>query len=357
MLVNIQFLRFAAAMLVVVYHASSHLRDSGVDQGAFFAVSEAIGFAGVDIFFVISGFIMAYTTPEASGPDDSWQFLRRRIARIYSGYWPFFLLALALFSWVNFSLIESSDLLKSAILWPTSRLLIPVSWTLIFEMFFYLLFSALLLGPVRHRFLILCILMVLIVGWNIYSQFVAHTYDPGQLDSIGLAEWYMLSPYLAEFLAGALLGCRLDKMTVGSGWSWLAVGVALFLLAGWLNNHFFDGRIEQAYFVFYRVLIFGTAAFLMLLGLIRLEGSGHRAPVKFSLVAGGASYAIYLSHTLFLVLTQHLGLNRFAGSLGAAPAQWIFFVYALLILLFCMIYYRRFEQPLHRKFKKILGLQ
>jgi peptidoglycan/LPS O-acetylase OafA/YrhL len=97
MLINVQFLRFAAAMLVVVYHVSAHIRDAGIDPGPFFQLSEAVGFAGVDIFFVISGFIMAYTTHAAAGAVDAWAFARRRMARIYSGYWPFFLLALHVF--------------------------------------------------------------------------------------------------------------------------------------------------------------------------------------------------------------------------------------------------------------------
>ena len=354
MLVNIQFLRFAAAMLVVFYHASSHLRDSGVDQGSFFALSEAVGFAGVDIFFVISGFIMAYTTPGSSGLNDSWEFLRRRIARIYSGYWPFFLLAVALFSWVNFNLLASSDLLRSAFLWPTNRLLIGVSWTLIFEMFFYLLFSVLILGSLHHRRTALVVLMALVLAWNLYSQFVAHTYDPGNLETISLAEWYMLSPYLAEFLAGALLAGRLEKMRLNSGWPWLLAGLTLFLLGGWMNDRYFDGRMEQAYYVFYRVLVFGTASLFIILGLLQLEGAGRRAPLKFSLIAGGASYAIYLSHTLFLVMTQHLGLNRFAGSLGETSAQWLFAGYALFIGAVSMGYYRLVERPLHRQFKRWL---
>ena len=87
MLINIQFLRLAAAMLVVFYHTSAHVRSTGAEQGLFFAVNDAVGFAGVDIFFVISGFIMAHTSFGDSGGVAGWAFLRRRIARIYSGYW------------------------------------------------------------------------------------------------------------------------------------------------------------------------------------------------------------------------------------------------------------------------------
>jgi len=355
-LINIQFLRFVAAMLVVVYHASSHLRAAGVSQGAFFALSEAIGFAGVDIFFVISGFIMAYTTHSAVGIQDGWAFARRRIARIYSGYWPFFLIALALFAWINPDLVQSASLLRSAILWPANILLIAVSWTLIFEMFFYLTFTLLVFCKLRWREVLLRVLLALIVCWAIYSQFGRHAYDPGQLETISLAEYYMLSPYLAEFLGGAILAGWLRHRAGSAGKTWLILGAAMFIGAGWINNQLFGGQIEQGYYVFYRVLAFGIPSLMLLTGLVRMEQAGSKAPIRFSLLAGGASYAIYLSHTLLLAFSQHLGLNRFAGQLGESPARLIFVFYSILILLYSMAHYRLLERPLHRGFKQILGI-
>lgn len=356
MLINVQFLRFVAAMLVVFYHTSAHVRDAGIDQGAFFVLSEAIGFAGVDIFFVISGFIMAYTTDSAAGFEAGTTFARRRIARIYSGYWPFFLLALALFAWINPDYLKSSSLLRSAILWPANQLLIAVSWTLIFEMFFYLLYTLLVIFTRRRRNLLLKLLLAFTLCWSLYSQFSRHAYDPGQLEYISLAEYYMLSPYLAEFLTGALAADWLRHKAGGHAALWLAAGVALFLCAGWVNNRFFEGQIEQGYYVLFRVLVFGTPALLLLTGLVRLEQAGMQAPVRFSLLAGGASYAIYLSHTLLLTASQYLGLNGFAGQLGAMPAQFLYAIYAVLILVYSMAHYKLLERPLHRGFKRALGI-
>ncbi len=359
MLINVQFLRFVAAMLVVVYHTSAHVRDAGVEQGMFFAVSEAIGFAGVDIFFVISGFIMAYTTDSAAGLEAGWAFARRRIARIYSGYWPFFILALALFAWINPDYLKSSSLLRSVILWPTrlNLLLIAVSWTLIFEMFFYLLYTLVVIFTQRHRQLLLKLLLAFIICWSLYSQFGRHAYDPGQLDEhMSLAEYYLLSPYLAEFLSGAIVAGWLRHHAGGHALVWLTLGVILFLCAGWVNNRLFNGQIEQGYYVFFRVLVFGTPALLLLTGLVRLEQAGMQAPIRFSLLAGGASYAIYLSHTLLLTVSQYLGLNGFAGQLGAAAAQLLFALYAVLVLMYSMAHYHLLERPLHRGFKRALRI-
>jgi peptidoglycan/LPS O-acetylase OafA/YrhL len=356
MLINIQFLRMAAAMLVVFYHTSSHVGSTGLEQGAFFDVSEALGFAGVDIFFVISGFIMAHTSYALGGPAAGWGFLRRRVARIYSGYWPFFLLAWPLFWWLNPGLMQELDLFRNIILWPVYPLLIAVAWTLIFEMFFYLLFTVIISLTQDRRQLLLCILFALMAVWAVYSQYVRNAYAPGQLEYMGKAEYYMFSPYLLEFLGGALLAYRMKRYARGPGFSVLLLlaGSLLFLAGGWINNHYFGGAIEQGYTVFYRVLVFGIPALLILAGLVGLDQNGLRAPLKFSLLTGGASYAIYLSHTLILVGLQKLGFNEFAGNLGGWAMQAIYFSLMLAILIYSVLHYRWVERPLHRLFKRAL---
>lgn len=360
MLINVQFLRMAAAMLVVFYHTSAHVSSTGAEQGLFFAISEAVGFAGVDVFFVISGFIMAYTSLNAAGPREAWSFLRRRIARIYSGYWPFFLLALLLFAWVNPDLLRDLHWFKNIILWPVYPMLIAVAWTLIFEMFFYLLFTVIISTPQRRRVAVLLSLLALIAAWSVYSEFVRHAYSPGQLEYMGAAEYYMFSPYLMEFLGGALLAGWLARpvsvVSIGRAWAYLGLGVILFLAGGWINNHFFAGGIEQGYTVFYRVLVFGLPSLLIMTGLVRLDQAGVRAPLKFSLLTGGASYAIYLSHTLILVGLQKLGFNEFAGSIGGWKMQLIYISLTLAILAYSVLHYRIIERPLHRLFKRWLRM-
>lgn len=357
MLINIQFLRFAAAMLVVLYHSSAHIRSVGIDQGLLFATSEAIGFAGVDIFFVISGFIMAWTTTAESGATDAFRFLRRRVARIYSGYWPFFLLAIAVFAWAMPGLLERADVPRSAILWPTRSLLLAVSWTLIFELFFYFCYTLLIaLGRGRDT-IILLLAFAGISAWALYSHFIRGAYAPGSLEYMSLAEYYMASPYLAEFIGGALSAKWLMRRPQGLGWAWLFAGIALFLLGGWINTRYFAGNIEQGYWVLYRVLAFGIPAVMILVGLVRIENRDHAAPVRFSLLAGGASYAIYLSHTLLLTVTQKLGFNDWAATLSTNVARLAFVGLAGIFLLYSIVHYRLVERPVHKLFLRLSGLR
>jgi exopolysaccharide production protein ExoZ len=357
MLVNIQFLRFVAAMMVVVYHAGAHVGAAGANPGGLFAAAEAVGFAGVDVFFVISGFIMFHTTREISGPGVSAQFLRKRVSRIYSGYWPFFLLAWALFAWVNPARLADIDMLQSATLWPGRRLLIAVSWTLTFEMIFYLLFTGLVLLKLPQRILTLKWLFGFIVVWTIWAQGVTHAYDRGQLETISLAEYYLLSPYLGEFLAGSLVAWWLNRSPEGAGVSWLLLGVAGFVAGGLVNTHVFGSAIEQGYTVVPRVLMFGSASVMVVVGLVRMEHRGIRAPLGFSLAAGGASYAIYLSHTLILTLTQYLGLNAALHGLSDGVVAAVFTALSLLILFYSMLHYRIVERPLHHLFMFLTGVR
>lgn len=356
MLLNIQFLRFAAALAVVLYHASQHVQATGADSGWIFSAGQAAGFAGVDIFFVISGFIMFYTTRESAGPRPALDFLKRRLARIYSGYWPFFLLAAAVFAWARPAHFEESDLLTSFLLWPMplNRVLLDVSWTLSFEMYFYLLFTLLVLLGVRSRTWLLLGLVALVTALNLLRHFAWHDFSPENLYRQSFASHFLASPFLLEFFAGALLAVVAEKSPGRAGAWLLAAGVAGFAGAGYVNLAVYDGGIEQGYYVVPRVLLFGIPSALILLGLVGLERQGHVAPKRFSLYVGGASYAIYLSHTIFLAATMQLGLNSALSGFPDFAVQAVFLAYCAVIVGCSTLYYRRVERPLHRVFKRAL---
>jgi len=353
---NIQFLRFAAALMVVLYHASAHLRISGHGLGMLFSFGQSAGFAGVDVFFVISGFIMAWTTVEATGGTDAVSFAKRRVARIYSGYWPFYLLALGYFAWLGGNYLANAQLIRSVLLWPTElrHLLLPVSWTLIYEMFFYLAFTIMIAMAGARRDLVIKLLMLIVAAWGLYSYFGRHAYDPGRLEAMSVYELYTAFPYLLEFLSGSLVAGWLRNRPEGMAWTFVLAGVALFLSGAWINDSMFQGRLIQGYFIIWRVLIFGSASVLILCGLVRLENRGWTIAPRFSVLAGGASYALYLCHTLILDAAYRLG---FPGWLAQRPgwlAQTAIVVVVALIVLYSMAHYLRIERPLHRLFRKFL---
>lgn len=360
MLYNIQFLRFAAAMLVVLYHTAARLPDNDSIFQGLFSIGEAVGFAGVDIFFVISGFIMAHTTVNHSGTSNSFDFARRRLARIFSGYWPFFILAVVIFSYFRPEHFAGSNLLKSFFLWPQSMnlVLLEITWTLSFELYFYLLFSLLILffRP-QNRFRFVLLASVCLLGLNLYQHFVAHSFSPEKIYYLSFWYQFLTSPFLLEFFGGVLVAWWLAKKPEGPAWSWLIVGILLFLAGGWINEFLYSGLIEQGYHVVPRVFVYGLPACMMLAGLVRMEKvNGVQAPARFSSVTGGASYAIYLSHILVLNLAWNLGFNQLVASWPATMMIAAYVLLMLSILGFSVLHYIFLEKPLHQLFKRWIGL-
>jgi len=139
---GIQILRGYAAMLVVV----THLWSAGVISSTL--RFSRIGGLGVDIFFVISGFIMCYSLREQIFASDSVQFLKKRVYRVY----PIYLLVLIPFlvQYLNrasapvdpLMIIGNLLLSPSFLAGPEYRMLVGPAWTLTYELFFYVLFAA-----------------------------------------------------------------------------------------------------------------------------------------------------------------------------------------------------------------------
>jgi len=359
MLVNVQFLRFVAAMLVVLYHTAAFVPEHATLSHGLFDLGEATGFAGVDIFFVISGFIMAYTTMNEEGSRGGWDFVRRRLARIYSGHWPFFALALVIFAWTRPAHVSESNLTYSFFLWPQplNRSLLEITWTLTFELYFYLLFSLLIWWvPRRRRPLVCLLIMLVLLPVTIYRHFIAGSFDLENFYYIPFWTHFLLSPFVLEFFAGTLVAYWLQRHRAGPALAWLVGGSALFLLCGGVNEWVFDGNIEQGFFVVPRVLGFGLASVMIIAGLVRMEHAGRVAPRPFSLLTGGASYAIYLSHIPILSAFGALGVFGYSAGLPFALSAIVAICVMALILAYSVAHYRLLERPLHRRFKAWLGV-
>ena len=360
MLYNIQFLRFVAAMLVVLYHSATRLPANDSVFQFIFSTGESLGFAGVDIFFVISGFIMAHTSSDHAGPGDSFDFSRRRLARIFSGYWPFFILAVVIFSFFRAEHYADANLLKSFFLWPQSlnHILLEITWTLSFELYFYLLFSFLiLLSTPRNRYIYIWLAFVFLLAFNLYRHFVAHSFSPENIYYLTFWPQFLSSPFLLEFFAGALVAWRVTRKPDGPALSWLAIGIVLFFAGGSINEYLYSGLIEQGFHVVPRVLIYGIPASMILTGLVRMEKTaGIQAPLRFSALTGGASYAIYLSHILILTVVWNTGFNQLIASWSGNMIIAAYILLMASILGYSVAHYVYLEKPLHRLFKRWIGL-
>jgi exopolysaccharide production protein ExoZ len=297
--VGIQILRFVAAMLVVVMHMtqaiSIHITGAGPDK------YWAAGSSGVDIFFVISGFVMATSTgPSPFALEDrirsAWIFLKRRFLRIVPLYW-FYTLAkaavlIALPALASRSSIDPTHLTASLLFipamspWGTVEPTLPVGWTLNFEMLFYGVFAlAIALGAPRLRFCLLALVLF----------FVAGRYFK---DTVPLA--FYAQSIVFEFVLGICIASyfpRLKDLPPLTGC--VAVGVGLVLMFAFNWGYSND-----------RLLTWGFAASFLVFGALWLEPwTAKKRLLKPLSFLGDASYSIYLSHT-FVVPAGVLAMRK-----------------------------------------------
>lgn len=270
---SIQHLRALAALAVALFHACQWSR-----------IDFATGQAGVDVFFVISGFVM-WTVASASGVRPL-EFLKRRIIRVVPLYW---VVTLALAAGVTLFPARFPDLamtpehlvLSLAFVQhmnPTGQpfpLLTP-GWTLNYEAVFYLVFAALLWLPEGRRLFALSFALMLLA-------FAGFAWPP--------AYQMLLNPLFLEFLAGVWLGRMAQQDLLPGrpvGWLMLAGGLGLFAVIQ-LNNTDWE---------LWRPMVWGAPSVMVVAGAVSIEAGGGWPVVPGLKTLGDASYSIYLVHTL-----------------------------------------------------------
>ncbi|MBZ9671760.1 acyltransferase family protein [Mesorhizobium sp. ES1-3] len=312
---SIQYLRALAASAVVCFHVSEQF------GGPF-----SVGAAGVDIFFVISGFIMWVTT--ASRPADPAGFISRRITRIVPLYWIVTLLiASAMLIKPQFfydHLFSPLNLGRSLFFLPLREngALHPIvlqGWTLSYEMMFYLVFALTLFLGERWRLSVLVGVLTIIVALHLV-----------------LPDGYprsFTSPIVLEFAAGVIVG-RLWVQDVR-----LSFALALTLLVG---GFLLLAVTPVADADMPRVLRWGIPAMLIVTGAVFAERARPFRPVALFNFLGEASYSIYLWHALMGVAVTGITLR-----LGMLPALQPA-VIVVLSLAFSAMLYLVVEKPLIR---------
>jgi exopolysaccharide production protein ExoZ len=313
---SIQYLRAVAALSVVLFH-TFQCTNNGF----------AVGAAGVDVFFVISGFVL-WTVIEAR-PIGPGVFLWRRAVRVVPLYWTItvVLAAIALltpgwlpqvkFTWPAFA--ESLTFIPHNDPVGDPFPLLPVGWTLNYEVILYLVMAAALLTPRAWR---LWVITALLAGVTAIG-FV----DPP-------AYPLFANPMLMQFAAGAWLGQAWLKGALPGrviGWALVIVGVDLFAAQQVLRLH---APQMQIMLDLWRPFLWGIPAFLTVAGAVSIEAGGGVPEVRALRVLGDASYSLYLCHwPVIAVITRFVPTTNFwlftpiaiAAALiaGLACRQWV----------------------------------
>lgn len=320
MLANLQALRALAAIAVVVFHFGLLPPTS---------LSFTSGAAGVDLFFVLSGFIISYSSSR-----DARHFLARRFMRIVPPYWIATIVA-ALITLQNMAWRETADWLLQSLFYlpgPQGRpALIFVAWTLVYELAFYLLYwVALRAGRSRAPGVALILLLLVAFAplanlpgpWPLFSEF-----------AIGIGV-YLITERFTPFHR---LKSAAGLLTIGGGLALLPVLPS------------FTGYGSDDYQSLGRVLTWGIPAGFIVMGAVIAERSGIAFRNRVVLILGGASYAIYLLHPIavgqLLQLPPNAQLASWAVCLGAT----------ILIVALSVGFHLVVEVPTLRMLRRFLG--
>jgi len=330
---SLQALRAIAALLVVFHHSKDFAQKYGHENWFTDFLGSGIGAFGVDIFFVLSGFIMFHTTRDVTSGRI---FLANRIARVAPMYWIvtsilaiLLISAPGLFSTMRF---EPWHFLKSILFIPHNSPsgdylpLLGVGWTLCFEMYFYLAFASLI--KVRSYAL------ALLTGYFAIMAAIGLILPPHENRLL----WTLTSTLNLEFAFGIALAHLYPNISKApiSGALLSAIGFLSAYLAKDLGGpHALRG------------VTWGLPATLIMCGFLMMSD------IRFNRVLiglGDSSYSLYLIHMLslpFLWKIAHLSNIQLESTT-------LIFTFALISVVVSFIAWRYIERPASKIAKQLL---
>lgn len=344
MLQSIRALRGIAATLVVIYHACDYANSHGYpgSKNLF-----NIGAYGVDIFFVISGYVMLLSLEKKSGTtytpyQTAKNFIARRIIRITPIYWIgtsilYFIYAIQPQRFRNFT-ASAEDYIASIFFFPTCRVsggstispILSQGWTLYHEMFFYAIIFGTLLAARRVQ-LTTKIVPLGIVALSLTGAYFSYPNIP----------WIELitSPLNIEFAVGCAIykthqKFRPKQRSIQVGLTLVLAGLLLLLLSPDLSH---SHRLD-------RVAWWGTAAGLVFYGSILADPLLQESSL-FCKYVGDPSYSTYIFHGLTFSAAD-LVLKRIGF-----PEDQLAFI-SLIATISCItgyILFKKLENPINDK--------
>jgi peptidoglycan/LPS O-acetylase OafA/YrhL len=333
-LVSVQALRALAAMSVVLVHFEY------VDFALTDRINQPLSLyplaSGVDLFFVISGFIMVYSSAGLFAKDGAWRiFISRRLSRIAPLYWLMTAAAIAMFA-----APENWKMLISSLLFIPYRTeagsFFPIDaggWTLNYEMFFYVLFACVIFLSRRSAVATVCVFLVLLV--TIFN------FIPPIDDRL----LYWSDPLILEFCIGMVIGLLHQqyriKLPAMARLGLIVIGIG----AVWLSRP--DGSIPSGM----RTLVWGVPAALLLAGAVLGPEPDFRWLARPARVLGDASYALYLIHPIVggAVIRGCLAMSLSGDQLSAAVVAGI-----PVAILLSLAVFHYFERPMMRLLLRLL---
>jgi exopolysaccharide production protein ExoZ len=339
-LLTLQAARGVAANAVVLCHLS--LSEHRFIADGVLPVFMVHGWAGVDLFFVLSGFLMV----AVAGRNKPAQFLWRRAVRIYPTYWlatAMLLVFTILIQWRWQSPILIPSLWRSLLLVPSQdEPFLAVGWTLVHEVYFYLVFSVFL--ALRIPFL----LGLIVWGCVLTAMFVLL---PQQLLQFPVMQ-LVTNPITAEFIMGGLIAQWWRQFRMPGPRFALIAGVAALVFSICYVADATQMLTRPNPWVV-RVVIFGIPCVLIIYALVALETRKPAPrPPAFLVTLGGWSYATYLTH-IMVIMVLEIQLGRYGPVSGIAASAVITIIGLLTANFAGGLVHILFERPTLNRLQKL----
>lgn len=288
---SIHYLRGIAALLVVAFHLRGLINNTYAQKNLgdllFFS-----GPSGVDLFFIISGFIIAYSTAHQPTKAKS-IFVVKRLFRVY----PVYIISLILFcmvivpsdlqSFIRSALLIHLDYSKDAPFFGYS-LILP-AWTLTYELYFYLVF--LIAMSISHRQRIVLAASMLIIPMALIQK-----HYNGEVSLSGFTQLngnpeigfikLLASPMLLEFVYGMFFYWAMDYIKKVPHKNIIAFACVSFAVCAFFARYRFG----------YGPLNFGLWAFVLFLGCMVYEAGTEIKKNRVLNFLGDISYSLYITH-------------------------------------------------------------
>lgn len=302
----LQDLRGIAIFLVVLFHAG----------GIFDLTSFRHGGIGVSLFFMISGFVIAYVHAKDNGLREAFTFAKKRVARVYAPYIPPLLAMLVLFWWTGSGSEyhrDLSNILKNVLLvQKPSESIHPYAWSLVYEIFYYFTFCV---GVIILRLPVLAYCAILALPPLLY---INERVDPDML-VISINNLYFIFGVIAGYYHKTI------RLKVPTSIVILS-GLAFIALPYFTDSNLWRLAFVAMFFIFYL---------------------HHSISFKVINKIGTASYSIYLTHALVVPTAKHLPLG--------IHAYFEFPLVVMACLALGLLYHRFFESWSVRQAGKYFG--
>ncbi|WP_341534701.1 acyltransferase [Photobacterium kishitanii] len=327
---SIQYLRALAAIMVVIAHSSHKATIYNIDLLSSFK----IGGSGVDLFFIISGFIMCLTVDRNRQSFTS--FMKARVVRIAPLYWILTCVALTIYlinpDLVNSSSTRPTSIFSSFTLIPNGNpYLINNAWTLSYEFFFYLVFAFFLFSKNNQKLFTSITLIILVI--------IGLVFPPVDPKWVLKPTTFITNPVLIEFVMGIVAYKIITNKMLSTK---TAIITTLIAIAIMITNNFYSSLWIHT---LGHIIVYGIPMFLLFIGFVSLESKIPKINLLYQL--GMSSYALYLVHPF--IITGVTIVMRKLGIINIGPL----YVMAMIIgsAIAGFLCYKLIEMPIDRFLK------